>query len=217
MDYDEAIRKDHRKFCECYKEKLKNDQIIINTFCIYEPIKPRSVKIIFLILQVLLYFFINGLFYDEEYISTIYHLEKDTFFTMAERFFDNLIYAALAGIVINYIIEFFFILEKKIKKILKMEKDNILILKYEMVQLLKNIKKRYLFFIMISFIISLIALVHIFCFNIVYYHTMTEWIVFSLIIILSIQILSFLICLAQTALRFISFKFKSEKLYKLSL
>ena len=36
---------------------------------------------------------------------------------MAERFFDNLIYSALAGIIINYIIEFFFIEEKKIKKI----------------------------------------------------------------------------------------------------
>ena len=113
MDYDEAIRNDHRKFCECYKEKLKNEQIIINIFYSYESIRPRSIKIIFLILQVLLYFFINGLFYDEEYISNIYHLEKDTFFTMAERFFDNLIYAALAGIIINYIIEFFFIEEKK--------------------------------------------------------------------------------------------------------
>ena len=217
MDYDEAIRKDHRKFCESYTEKLKNDQIIINTFWSNEPIRPKSIKIIFLILQVDLYFFINGLFYDEEYISKIYHLEKDTFFTMAERFFDNLIYAALAGIVINYIIEFFFIEEQKIKKILKMEKDNILILIYEVIKILKSIKIRYLLFIIISFIISLISLVHIFCFNIVYYHTMKEWIAFSLIIILSIQIGSFLISLLQTVIRFISFKFKSEKLFKLSM
>ena len=217
MDYDESIRKDHRKFCECYAEKLRDNQIIINTFWSDEAIRPKSIKIIFLILQIDLYFFINGLFYDEEYISKIYHLEKDTFFTMADRFFDNLIYAALAGIVINYIIEFFFIEELKIKKILKMEKDNILILKYEMIKIIKSIKTRYLLFIIISFIISLVSLVHIFCFNIVYYHTMKEWIGFSLIIILSIQIGSFLICFLQTALRFISFKFKSEKLFKLSM
>ena len=217
MDYDEAIRKDHRKFCECYAEKLRDNQIIINTFWSDEAIRPKSIKIIFLILQIDLYFFINGLFYDEEYISKIYHLEKDTFFTMADRFFDNLIYAALAGIVINYIIEFFFIEELKIKKILKMEKDNILILKYEMIKIIKSIKTRYLLFIIISFIISLVSLVHIFCFNIVYYHTMKEWIAFSLIIILSIQIGSFLISLIQTVIRFISFKFKSEKLFKLSM
>ena len=136
---------------------------------------------------------------------------------MAERFFDNLIYAALAGVIINYIIEFFFVEEQKIKKILKMEKDNIFILKYEMIKILKSIKIRYLIFIIISFIITLIALIHIFCFNIVYYHTQAEWIVFSFIIILSIQLLSFAICFIQTALRFISFRFKSEKLFKLSL
>ena len=217
MDYDEAIRKDHRKFFECFIEKIKNNHIIINIFCEDEFIKPRSIKILLLILQIILYFFINGLFYDEEYISKIYHLDKDTFFTMAERFFDNLIYAAIAGIIINYIIEFFFVDEIKIKKILKMEKDNILILKYEMIKVLKSIRKRYLAFIITSFIITFIALIHIFCFNVVYFHTMKEWIAFSVIIILSIHIGSFLIYLLQTALRFLSFKFKSEKLFKLSL
>ena len=86
-----------------------------------------------------------------------------------------------------------------------------------MIKILKSIKKRYLMFIIITFIISFISLVHIFCFNVVYYHTMKEWIVFSLIIILSIQIGSILVYLLQTALRFISFKFKNEKLFKLSL
>ena len=217
MEYDEAIKKDHRKFGECYKEKIKDNQIIINIFFSYEPIRPKSIKIIFLILQIDLYFFVNGLFYDEEYISNIYHLEKDTFFTMAERFFENLIYAALAGILINYIIEFFFIEEKKIKKIFKFNKDNIIELKCEINKILKSIKRRYLFFIIISFIISLITLVHISCFNIVYNHTMVEWLIFSLIIILSIQIGTFLICLLQAALRCIGLKCKSEKLYKLSL
>ena len=217
MDFDEAIRKDQRKFRECFIEKMKNKQIIINTFYVDEPLKPKSIKLLFLILQIKLYFFINGLFYDEEYISKIYHLDKDTFFTMAERFFDNLIYAALAGIIINYIIEFFFIDELKLKKILKMEKNNIFILKYEMITVLKSIKTRYFIFIIFSFLISLIALVHIFCFNVIYYHTMKEWAIFSLIIILSIQLGSVLICLLQTILRFISFKFKSEKLFKLSI
>ena len=217
MNYDETIRKDHRKFYESFVDKLKNNHIIINTFCSDDPIKPKSIKTILLILQIDLYFFINGLFYDEDYISKIYHLKKDTFFTMAERFFDNLIYAALAGIIINYIKEFFFNEEQKIKKILKMEKENIFMLKYEMIKILKSIKIRYLLFIIISFIISFIALLHIFCFNVVYYHTMTEWIVFSLIIILSIQILSFLVCFIQTTLRFISFRLKSEKIFKLSV
>ena len=217
MDYDEAIRKDKRKFCQSYIDKLKDNQLIINTFFSEEPIKPKSIKLILLSLQIDLYFFINGLFYDEEYISKIYHIEKETFFTLAERFFDNLLYAALAGIIINYIIEFFFIEETKIKKILKMEKENTLSLKFEVIKILKSIKLRYTLFIIISFIITLITLVHSLCFNIVYNHTMKEWLLFSLIIVISIQIGSFLIYFLQTSLRFISFKFKSEKLFKWSL
>ena len=217
MDYDEAIRKDNRKFCTTYTDKLKDNQTILNTFCSEEPIKPKSIKLILLILQIDLYFFINGLFYDEEYISKIYHLEKETFFTFAERLFDNFIYAALAGIIISYIIEFFFIEETKIKKILKVEKENNLTLKFSIIKVLKSIKFRYTLFIIISLLISLIALIHIFCFNVVYYHTMKEWLLFSVIIFLLIQLGSCLIYFLQTCLRFISFKFKSERLFKWSL
>ena len=64
MDYDEAIRRDHRKFCVCFVEKLQDEQIIINTFFSDEPLKPKAIKIILLILQIKLYFFVNGLFYD---------------------------------------------------------------------------------------------------------------------------------------------------------
>ena len=136
---------------------------------------------------------------------------------MLERLFDNLIYATLASFLINYIIEFFFIEEKKIKKILILQNRNILKIKYELIQILKSIKIRYLFFIIFSFVISLLSLFHISCFNIVYHHTMIEWIFFSLFIILLLQIFNFIICFFQTCLRFISFKFKSEKIFKLCL
>ena len=217
MDYDEALRKDNRKFCRCFSDRLKDNHILINTFCSDESIKPKSIKIIFFILQLDLYFFINGLFYDEEYVSKIYHIKIDTLYTMLERLFDNLIYATLASFLINYIIEFFFIEEKKIKKILILQNRNILKIKYELIQILKSIKIRYLFFIIFSFVISLLSLFHISCFNIVYHHTMIEWIFFSLFIVLLLQIFNFIICFFQTCLRFISFKFKSEKLFKLCI
>ena len=216
MEYDDAIIKDQRKFCECYKDKIINNQIIINIFCANSSIRPRSIKIIFFILQMDLYFFINGLFYDEEYISNIYHLEKDTFLTIGERIFKNLIYAALVGIITNYIIDLFFIEEKKIKKIFKSNKDRIDEFKLEINKINKSINRRYIIFIIISLFIALITLVHITCFNVVYNHIMFEWIIFSAIIISFMQILTFLICFLQTVLRFIGLRCKIEKLYKLS-
>ena len=217
MDYDDAKKKDQRKFCVYFGDKLKSNQIILNTFFYYEPFKPRAIKIILFILQIDLYFFVNGLFYNEEYVSKIFHLEKDTFYESSQRFIGNFFYAALVGVIVNYIIVCFFIDEKKLKGILKREKENIFILKYEVVQLTKDIKKRYIFFIIISFIITILTWFHISCFNTVYPHMKKEWIIFSLLIIIFMQILSMLVCFLETILRFISFRCKSEKIYKISI
>ena len=134
MDYDDAIRKDKRTFCKYYSDKIQSEQILLNTFCYKEYLRPRPIKIMLFILQIELYFFINGLFYNEEYVTKIFELEKDTFLDQAWRFLDNLFYAFLVGVIINYVIEFFFIKEKKLRVTLKREKNNLLILKYEMVK-----------------------------------------------------------------------------------
>ena len=216
MEYDDVLEKDKRKFCEYLKEKIIENQSIINTFCTEEPFKPRSIKIILFVLQIDLYLLINGLFYDEEYASEIFHLEKETFYDIIERFLGNLVYAALAGIIISYIIELFFIEESRLKKIFKKKKDNILMLKSEISQIIKDIKIRYILFIVLSFLISFFTLIHISCFNIVYPNLKWEWLIFSSIIIVFMQVFSAMICLIHTILRFISFKCKSEKIYKIS-
>ena len=217
MDYDEALRRDNRKFFVYYWEKIQTEQILINTFYYHEPLKPRPIKLMLLALQIDLYFFINGLFYNEEYVKKIFDLEKDTLYKKFLRFTDNLFYAFIVGVIINYIIECFFIEEKKIRVTLKREKNNILFLKYEIIQIIKDIQGRYFTFIIICFIISLFTWYHLYCFNNIYPHMQSEWLVFSVLIILCIQVLSLLSSLLETILRFISFRFKSEKLFKLSL
>ena len=217
MDYDDAVRKDKRKMFSYFCDKLKSNQIILNTFCYKEPLKPKTIKIILFLLQIDLYFFVNGLFFNEEYVSKIFHLEKDSLYDILERFIYNCFYASLVGVIINYLIEFFFINEKKVKGILRREKDNLLILKYEIVQLFKNIKYRYLYFIIISFIITFFTWYHISCFNNIYPHMKKEWLIFSILIIFFAQILSVLACFLESIFRFIGFKCKSEKIYKVSL
>ena len=217
MDYDDSIRRDKRSFCRYYFEKIQSGQIILNTFCHKEYLKPLPIKIMLLVLQIELYFFINGLFYNEEYVTKLFEQDKDSFAKQAWRFFDNLFYAFLVGAIINYVIEFFFIEEKKLRVTLKREKKNLLVLKYEMVQIVKNIQKRFLSFIIISFIISVFIWYHISCFNNVYKHMKKEWLVFSVLIIVCVQIISLLTSLLETILRFLSFRFKSEKMFKLSL
>ena len=218
MDYDDAIKKDKRTFCEFFSDKLKSDQIILNTFCFIEPLKPRAIKILLFILDIDLYFVVNALFFNEEYVSLIFNLKtKETFFSFVPRSTDRFFYTTLVGVIVNYIIDCFFVEEKKIKGILKREKDNEIILKYEVTQVIKNIGKRFLYFIIFSFTITILSLYYIFCFNNIYPHMKAEWIKSSFIIILIMQILSILVCFLESILRFLSFKYKSEKIYKLSL
>ena len=218
MDYDDAIKLDKRAFCQFFVDKLKVNQMLLNTFYTKDPLRPRPLKIILFILVIELYFFINGLFFNEDYISQMFTVSNDEgIMPFIERFMERFLYITLVGVIINYIIECFFVDEKKIKRIYKREKDNIVILKYEISQTIRNISSRYTWFIIVSFVISIFTLYYVFCFNNIYPSMKGEWIKSSIIIIFAMQALSVLLCFLETCIRFISFKCKSEKVYKISL
>ena len=219
MDYDQAIKEDKRKFCKFFFEKIKTEQILLNTFFKNEVLKPTPVKIILLILNFDLYLIINGLFFNESYISDLLNSSSDAnkLLSFINRIIDRIAIITLTGVIINYIVEFFFVEEKKIKRILRIEKDNVVVLKYEIVQIIKNSYNRYNIFIILSSIIMIFSLYYIFCFNNVYPCIKGEWLKSSLIIICIMQILPLFLCFLETVIRFISFKCKSERLFRLSM
>ena len=214
MDFEDAIKKDERNFLNYFNDKLKANQILLNTFYTNEPLRPKTIKILLLILNFELYFLINGLFFNEEYISQVFHSNEEKYFSnFIFRFTENCFYTTFVGVFVNYIIDCFFVEEKKVKGILKREKNNLLILNYEIVQLSKNIQKRYKYFIVVSFIISSLNWYYVSCFNNIYPYTKGEWIKTSVMIIIVMQILSILVSFLESIIRYISFKCKSEKLY----
>ena len=102
------------------------------------------------------------------------------------------------------------------KHIFLREKDNNYNIKEEIIILVKLIKKRFLLFIISIYIIYIICLYYLICFNSIYPHIQIEWIKSSCFIFIIRQIVSIIQCLLETILRFISFKCKSEKLFKTS-
>jgi hypothetical protein len=218
LEFDDAAAKDKRKYCEHMRENLLEDQIIASTFIVEDPIKPRSIKIILFGLNVILYFVVNGLFFSEEVVSELYEVDEDdeNFFSFFPRSIERIIYCTLVSIVIGIIADFFFIDEKKIKGIFRREKDNVDVLKKNISELISDLKKRYLAFIIIVSVILLISFFYLLCFNYVYPYTQIEWIKSSIAIMIIMQILSTLRCLLETSLRYLSYKFNSEKLYKIS-
>ena len=216
MEYDDAIKKDDRTFCEYFQENLKEKQIIANTFIAVDPIKSRAIKIILFNLNLILYFVINGLFISEDYISELYYLneEDENFFSFLPRSVERLIYTTLVSLIIGYITSFFFLEEKKVKGIFKRDMDNRTILRENINELIQTLKTRYIAFIIVVFVILILSLYYLLCFNYVYPKTQIEWIKSSIAIIIVIQILSILKILLEAILRFLSFKCESEKLFQ---
>ena len=117
MEYDDAIKYDNRSFCLFYWERLKEKQLIINTFCNDQFLRPLTMKLLLLLLNIDLYFVVNGLFYNEDYISDLFHsTEKETFFSFFTRSIERFFYATIVGVIVESIIGFIFIEEKKNKK-----------------------------------------------------------------------------------------------------
>ena len=216
MDYEDAIKLDKRNFFEYFSCRLKQKQIIMETFFYKENIKPLSIKALLLLLNINLYFVINGLFFNETYIEKIYNANDDEehFFSYLSRSFNNFIYATLVSFIINIIIDCIFIEEKKIKRIFLREKDDQLQLKYEISMNMSNIKKRYTSFIFICLFICVISWYYLSCFNYVYPGVRLEWVKSSFTIIIIMQSISVLVRLLEAILRSISFQCKSEKIYK---
>ncbi len=196
MDFDDAVKKDKRTFCQFFCEKVKINQVILNTFCIIDRLRPRTIKIMLFLLEIDLYLFVNGLFFSEEYVSEVFHSKKpEKFFTFIPRSINRFFYTTLVGIIIEFIVDFFFVEEKKMKGIFLREKDNRIILKSQIVKLVELIKKKYISFIIFVFLIYIICLYYLICFYSIYPKIQKEWIKSSIFIFIIRQILSILQCL----------------------
>ena len=170
-------------------------------------------------MNVILYFVVNGLLFSEEVISELYNIDEDeeNFFSFIPRSIDRLLYTTLISIVVGIITNFFFMEEKKIKGIFRRDKDDIPTLKKNMSQFVKDLKHRYIIFIIVVSVILLISFFYLLCFNYVYPYSQIEWIKSSIAIMIIMQLLSLIKCILETSLRYLSYRLNSEKIYKISM
>ena len=217
MDYDDAIKKDKRKFFNFFWSRVKVNTWIINIIFSNEKLKPRSIKLLLFILNVDLYFVVNGFFFNEKYISEVYHSNKEEkFFDFVTRTNYNFFYASMVGALIEYMIKCFFVEERKFQNLFRREKDNEIKLRAEFGLILNLIKSRYIAFFVTSYVITLLSWYYVTCFNNVYPNMKIEWIKSSITIIIIMILVYVGLALLETILRFLSFRCKSEKLFKFS-
>ena len=73
LDYEEAIIYDKRSFLRMCWGFLVDSQIILGTFCTDNHLDLFVIKLSFLVFTFQISFFLNALFYTDEYISDAYH------------------------------------------------------------------------------------------------------------------------------------------------
>ena len=216
MDYDDAIKYDTRTFCQYFYDKFKENQILMNTFFNPDNLKPLTIKVLLLLLNIDLYFVINGLFFSESYISELFHSDKEEkFFSFFPRSISRFFYTTVVGGIVSTIMGCIIVEEKKVKRVFIREKENQQQIKDEIALIIKSIKKNYIIFIIICLFISIFSWYYVSCFNNVYPGVKIEWIKSSITIMIIMQILTFLAGFFVALIRLVSFKCKSEKLYKL--
>ena len=218
MRFNDALINDKRLFFDFFCDKLKRKQVILEIFFVNDPIKPRTLKILLLILDIEVCFVVNGMFINEDYISKLFHsTEKENFISFLPRSIDRCIYTIIASVLISYIMGCFFVEERRLKSIFKYERNNYNAIKYEVSLVMNEMKWRYNIFILVTLVNSIFSWYYISCFNNIYPHMKIEWIKSSVLIILLVHLLYIIVTLVGTVLRFVSFEIKSEKMYKASL
>ena len=216
-DFYDAMKLDKRKFCQYLWERIKSIQFILNIIFVNEQLIPRSIKVLLFLMKINLYFLINGLFINEEYISEIYHSNEEwSLWSLLKKTNYNFLYITFIGVFFGYLFTCFFFDEKKIKNIFIRNKNDQISIKNEIYLLIKNIKSNYITLFIINYIILIFSWYFISCFNNVYTYTKKDWIISSISIFLEIQIFYLFFSLFETIIRFLSFKIKSEKLFKIS-
>ena len=216
MEFEDALKNDNRTFCEYYCDRFKETQIIMDTFFNPETLKPMTIKIIIFLLNIIIYFFLSGLFFSEDYVSELFNSdEEEKFFTFFPRSIPRFIYTIIASAIIGIIVDFIAVDEKKVKRLFLREKKNTLQIRYEISVITKDIKRNYLILIIICLVIDLLVFYYANCFNNVYPNLQKEWIKSSVFIMIFMQLLSMLTGLIVALIRLIAFKCKSERIYKI--
>ena len=218
MRFYDAMKKEKRLFFDYFCDKFKKKQVFLELILINEPLKPKTLKILMLILETEICFVINAMFINEDYISKLFHSDKEeNFISFLPRAVDRSIFTVISCFIIRNLVDCLFVEERRIKNIFKYKKNDIQEMKNEISLMMKEIKWRYNIFIILTLAVSFYSWFYISCFNNIYPYTKIEWLKSSILIIIVIIIISIILTLIETLLRFISFEIKSERMYRASL
>ena len=210
MDFEEALIHDNRPFYRIYVAYLLEEHIIFNTICTDMYLDLRSIKLSFLIFGYEISFFLNALFYTDEYISDTYHNDGvlDFFSSLPKS-----IYSFIVTLVLSGLLKMLSSSKKQLNKIIKERED-----KKEYLEAiekeLNKLKIKLVWYYIIVFILGIFFVYYVSAFCAVYQNSQTFWLIGCFESMALDFITPFLICLILSVLRYIGIKSRSSCAYK---
>ena len=212
MDYEEAIIYDKRSYMLMYLSSLVDSQIILDTFFTDNNLNLFIIKISFFISIFEISFFLNALFYSDDYISDAYHNNGVLDFVSG---LPKAIYSFLATLILTNLLKMLSNSKSELMKLMKensKDKDYIKLINAK----LKKLKIKLIIYFILIFIIGLLFLYYVSAFCAVYRYSQKYWFYGFLESFGMDFLTAFVTTLFLTLLKFIAIRKKIKFLFTLS-
>ena len=166
LDYKIALIHDKRKYCKYYKSLLKTQHEFIFSFIYKKDYNSRIVKIDLYFVSFVIYYAVNGLFFDDNTMHKIY--ENNGSFDLESQI-TKIIYSSIISMVINKILGLLALSSAAIIKFKENKnKNNVNVRKRE---LKKSLNIKFALYFILSFLFLLAFWYYIAMFGAIYRNT----------------------------------------------
>ena len=211
MDFQEAVIEDKRSYLRMYWCFLVDSQNILGTFFTENYLDLLIIKLSFLIFTFQISFFLNALFYTDEYISDAYHNDGILdFFTGLPK----AIYSFIAALITTNLLKMLSTSKSELMQIIrekKKEKNYIELINNK----LKKLKIKLIIYFILLFSFGLFFFYYVAAFCAVYRYSQKYWFIGCLESFAIDLIVAIILCVILATFRYLAIKKNIKCLYVL--
>ena len=212
MDFEDAIIKENRSFLRIYWSFLVDAQIILGTFFTENYLDLFVIKLSFLVCTFQISFFLNALFYTDEYISDAYHNEGILDFITG---LPKSIYSSVATLITTNLLK---MLSNSKSELLTLIRNKEKEIKYiELINVkLKKLRNKLITYFIIIFSLDLFFFYYVASFCAVYRNSQKYWFIGCLESFAMDFTVAIIVCVIMACLRYLSILKKIKCVYTLA-
>ena len=212
LGYESSLIYDKRSFMKMYFSFLKESQIILSTFCSKNYLDLFIIKLSFLTFNFQISFFLNALFYTEDYISEAYHNDGVLNFISS---LPKSIYSFMVAMIITNLLRMLSNSKSELMRIIIRQRKTRNYINLINIKLLKLRKKLIVYFTLII-LLGIFFLYYVTAFCAVYYNSQIYWLIGCVESFALDSLTALIICVFITFFRYLSIKKRIKYFYSLS-